>query len=231
MAPWDPKATPGGRTRRDHGALWGRPGRVDSQSATSIATTYATAEFAFTRTLELSGPALHAHYNVRNQGSRPLPFMWALHGLLAVTPDDRIELPGLTAADATYLSHHGRTLVVPKLRWPGPDPALGLALDRVHPASEQFAGKLYASGIDTVRVGNARGALEIASSPEVQHLGIWLNYGGWPGPDGIHHVALESTTAPVDHLGQALERGPAVTLAPGASQRWSVTLTCTEKLS
>jgi galactose mutarotase-like enzyme len=227
VAPWDAEGTGWGRKLRDHGDLWGRPWNVHSQSASSIATTYSTSEFSFTRTLELSGTALHAHYTVRNEGPRALPFMWALHGLLAVTPEDRIELPGLTAAEATYLSHNGRTLVVPKLSWPGPDPALGLALDRVHPASEQFAGKLYASGMGTVRVGNARGALEIASSPDVQHLGIWLNYGGWPGPDGVHHIALESTTAPVDHLGHALERGTAVTLAPGASQRWTVTLTCT----
>lgn len=225
VAPWDATGTSWGRSLRDHGDLWGRPWRIDSQSASTIATTYATAEFTFTRKLELAGPALHARYSVRNEGTRPLPFMWALHALLAVTPGDRIELPGIAEVEATYLTHRGRTIAAPRLRWPGPDPALGLALDRVYARSEQLAGKFYASALGTARIGNARGALEIAASPALRHFGIWLDYGGWPATEGVHQVALEPTTAPVDHLGQALERGTAITLAPGGSHGWSVTLT------
>ena len=226
VAPWDATSTAWGRILRDHGDLWGRPWRVDSQSATSIVTTYATSEFTFTRALALEGTAVRASYSVRNEGSRPLPFMWALHGLLAVSPADRIDLPGISETEATYLAHRDRTISAARLAWPGPDPVLGLALDRVQAASEQFAGKLYASGVHAAAVGDDRGALHIEWGQDVEHLGIWLNYGGWPQAGGVHHIALEPTTAPVDHLGQAVVRGTAITLAPGDSRRWGVTLTC-----
>jgi galactose mutarotase-like enzyme len=229
VAPWDATTTAWSRRLRDHGDLWGRPWRVDSQSVSSIVTSYATAEFTFTRALVLEGAALQASYSVRNEGSRPLPFMWALHGLLAVSPDDRIELPGVTGVEATYLVHRGRAIFAPHLTWPGPDSAVGLALDRALAAEEHFAGKLYASGLNTATIGDTRGALHLEWSRDVEHLGIWLNYGGWPEAGGPHHIALEPTTAPVDHLGQAMVRGTAITLAPNDSRRWGVTLTCTER--
>jgi galactose mutarotase-like enzyme len=226
VAPWDATTTAWGRKLRDHGDLWGRPWRVDSQSATSIVTTYAGAEFTFTRALALEGPSVQASYSVRNEGSGRLPFMWALHGLLAVSPEDRIDLPGISELEATYLMHRNRTISAARLAWPGPDPALGRSLDRVQAVSEQFAGKLYTSGLHAAAVGDDRGALHMTWSQDVDHLGIWLNYGGWPEAGGVHHIALEPTTAPVDHLGQAMVRGTAISLGPHDSRRWGVTLTC-----
>ena len=227
VAPWDATGTGWARMLRDHGDLWGRPWRIDAQAATALTTSYATDNFAFSRTLELQGNMLRADYSVRNRGSRPLPYMWALHGLLAVTPEDRIELPGVSGVTATYLSHRGGTLIAPQLSWPGPDEVLGLSLDRVYPADEHFAGKLYASGIATASVGSARGRLDLAwTGAGLNQVGLWLNYGGWPGPGATHHIAIEPTTAPVDHLGLGIENGTARTLAPGATHGWSVTLTC-----
>ena len=47
------------------------------------------------------------------------------------------------------------------------------------------------------------------------YAGLWLNYGGWPTPGDMHHLAVEATTAPVDHLGQALVRpGPIPLVRP-----------------
>jgi galactose mutarotase-like enzyme len=227
VAPWDATSTAWNRRLRDHGDLWGRPWRVDSQSTISIVTTYAAAEFTFTRALALEGASVQASYSVRNEGSRPLPFMWALHGLLAVSPADRIDLPGISEVEATYLAHGDRTIRAAHLAWPGPDPAIGLALDRVHGADEQFAGKLYTSGLNAAAVGDDRGALHIAWRQDVKHLGIWFNYGGWPEAGGVHHIALEPTTAPVDHLGQAIVGGTAINLAPNDSRRWGVSLTFT----
>jgi galactose mutarotase-like enzyme len=228
VAPWDATATAWGRRLRDHGDLWGQPWTVDAQSSVLLTTSHTTSEYRFTRTLELLGSTLRARYEVTNLGGIELPWMWALHGLLAVTPADRLELPGITSATATYLSHRGETLAVPELPWPGPGPALPLALDVVHPASAQFAGKLYVGRLPggIASVGGPGGWIDLGwNADEIGYAGLWFNYGGWPGPGTLHHIAVEPTTAPVDHLGAALAGGTALTLAPGARRAWTVTLT------
>lgn len=227
VAPWDASGTTHGRRLRDHGDLWGRPFTVEAQAPDSLTLSRTAGGFRFTRRLSADDAVLAADYRVDNIGDVALPYMWALHGLLAVTPEDRIEL-GVDTVSASYLSRDGKTIVAPQLAWPGPNRALDLKLDAVHPATTQFAGKLYASTVPGARaaVSGPRGAIDIAfDNAEIAHLGIWLNYGGWPAPGNGHHIALEPTTAPVDHLGQALEQGSATILAPGASASWTITMT------
>jgi galactose mutarotase-like enzyme len=228
VSPWDARGTALGRRLRDHGDLWGRPWSVEAQSPGAATTSWSDGAFRFTRHLSLDRAVLTADYTVANLSDQPLPFMWALHGLLAVTPDDQILMRGVTTVAASYIARRGETIVAPQLPWPGPNNSVDVALDRVQLADAQFAAKLYASDLPKaeVAVGGSHGSLHFAwNNRELGHLGVWLNYGGWPEPGDVHHLALEPTTAPVDHLGQALEQGTAITLAPGATTRWSVTLT------
>ncbi len=227
VAPWDASGTALGRRLRDHGDLWGRPWAVDAKSNDSATLSWSDGAFRFTRRLSLGAASLTADYAIANIGDAALPFMWALHGLLAVTPDDWIELDGVAAVVATYVARDGHTITAPQLAWPGPDDALGMPLDRVQPALSRFAAKLYASHVPGARasVGGRNGWLDIGWDDRIGHLGLWLNYGGWPAPGSTHHLALEPTTASADHLGQALEQGTAITLEPGASSRWRVTMT------
>ncbi|MDP1730494.1 MAG: hypothetical protein Q8L54_04800 [Devosia sp.] len=228
VAPWDATGTAWARVLRDHGDLWGRPWAVEGASLSALATAYETGEFSFRRRLALRGTVLNAEYEVENRGAAGLPAMWALHALLRVTPDDRIVLPSLKGVDATYLAHGGRSLPIGNFRWPGPGPGMPIGLDAVHPVAEQFAAKLYASdvGIASASVGNDGGYLTIAwNADELAHVGLWLNYGGWPEPGAVRHIAIEPTTAPVDDLGGAIANGTALMLAPGGAKRWAVTLT------
>jgi galactose mutarotase-like enzyme len=223
VAPWDASATPWARKLRDHGDLWGRPWSVDAQSTESLSCSYSDGDFRFSRTLSLAGETLTASYRVDNLSDAELPFLWALHGLLAVTEDDRIALDGIDTVRSSYLSRGGETIVASELRWPDAD----LQLDVVHPAASHIAAKLYASHLPTAQasVGGRKGSLDIGwDNSEIAHLGLWFNYGGWPAPGNIHHLALEPTTAAADHLGQALDQHSAITLAPGAAKSWSVTL-------
>ena len=96
--------------------------------------------------------------------------------------------------------------------------------DRVQPIETQFAGKLYAPNVYAASVGGEGGWLDFAWQG-IDHLGIWLAYGGWPAPGGRHQIALEPTTAPVDHLGDALNSGMAISLDPGGKRSWQVSLT------
>ncbi|MEO8758868.1 MAG: hypothetical protein ABI398_14090 [Devosia sp.] len=228
VARWDASDTSWGRRLRDHGDLWGRPWALKAQSEDSVTLSYSDKAFRFTRRLSIHKAVLTAEYAVENIADAPLPFMWALHGLLAVTPDDRTSLPGVDSVASSYVSLNGSPIEAPRLAWPGANSALGIALDAVQPVSSHFAAKLYASHIASARasVGGRNGWLDIGwDNRELGHLGLWLNYGGWPSPGNIHHLALEPTTAPVDHLGQALEQGSAVILAPASISSWSVTLT------
>jgi galactose mutarotase-like enzyme len=228
VAPWDASGTSWGRRLRDHGDIWGRPWRVADHSTTSLTTSYEDQDFRFTRRLALEGNTLLADYSVDNLSSRELPYLWALHGLLAVTPEDRILIDDLDSVTATYLSIGGKTIAKPQLSWPGPDPALGFALDQVQPAEAAFAGKFYASHLPRplASVGGRNGWLDIAwNNDEIAHLGLWFNYGGWPKAGALRHIALEPTCGPDDHLGQSLDRGTAAILEPRAAKSWRVTLT------
>lgn len=226
VSPFDASATSWGRKLRDHGDLWGRPWQVDAESATALTLSYTDKQFRFTRELRLDGASLIARYRAENLSAEPLPYLWALHGLLAVTERDSIELPGVETVSATYLSLDGKPLAVPSIAWSKPNGVLPFTLDRVQPASSSFAGKFYASGIAgrAARVGHAGQWLEIAWDGSIDHLGIWLTYGGWPGPGGHHEIALEPTNAAGDHVGHAIEAG-AAPLAPGERRDWRVTLT------
>ena len=228
VSSWDGSGTPFGRSLRDHGDLWGRPWAVDAHTAASLTVSHNNSNFRFTRRLSLDGSALTAHYTVENISTVPMPFLWALHGLLAVTPDDRIEMDGVDTVSCTYLSLGGSTISAQRLQWPGPNEALDLQLDAVQPVSTHLAAKLYASNLPAAKisVGGRNGWLDVAwDNSELAHLGVWLNYGGWPQSGVVHHIALEPTTAPADHLGQALQQRSEVTLAPGAAKRWTVVMT------
>lgn len=225
VAPWDGTATSYARQLRDHGDLWGREWIVEASAPDRLRTSYPGREFRFTRELSLDGRSLLAAYSVNNLSPEPLPYLWALHGLLKVQPGERIELPGVEQVSATYLSVDGAMVSQPTLPWTEPG-ALPFALDTVQAASANFAGKFYASGVagGTARVGRPGQWLEFAWDQSIDHLGIWITYGAWPGPGGHHEIALEPTNAPADHLGQAIAAG-ATPLSPGERRDWRVTLT------
>lgn len=224
VSPWDASHTAWRRKLRDHGDLWGRPFAVEEQTPTALRLSYSDPQFRFTRELELDGASLIARYQVTNRTDMSLPYLWALHGLLAVTDADSIELPEVETVSATYLSLGDKFLSVPELAWSKPNGVLPFTLDKVQPAASVFAGKFYA-GVPsrTARVGRPGQWLELAWDSPIDQLGIWLTYGGWPGPGGHHEIALEPTNAAADTLGEAIDAG-APPLAPGERRDWRVTL-------
>jgi galactose mutarotase-like enzyme len=223
---WDASPTGWKRKLRDHGDLWGRPWRVDRVSPSALATSYSAREYSFRRTLTVDGSTLTADYAVTNTGSVELPYLWALHGLLAAVPGDHIVLDGVSEVDSTYLSLEGHRYDAGSVSWPGPSQVYPVQLDLVHPPSSVIAAKLYARKLPTRSVAVGRGGawLTIDWDETLDDLGIWLTYGGWPAPGGAQQLALEPTSASADHLGDALRQGTAVKLAPGQSRRWKVRL-------
>lgn len=221
---WDASATVWGRNLRDHGDLWGRPWRIESATPTSLHTIFAGANFRFGRRLSLDGRRLMASYDVENTGDAPLPFLWALHALLITQPGEEIDLPGADKLAVTFLSLDGQRIDIAELPWPGSGTALPFPISQVQPIESRFMGKLFAPHQKQASVGGANGWLDLAWDG-VEHLGIWLAYGAWPSPGSIHHVALEPTTDPLDHLGQVPDRGQTLPISPGETRTWQVEMT------
>ena len=224
----DASATVWGRTLRDHGDLWGRAFGVVEHRTDQLTLENETGEVRFVRTLRLRGATLQADYQIDNLTAQPMPYLWALHGLLAVRAGERIVLPGINQLNAPYVSLNGAFIDLPLISWPDTSAALGFDIDIVQPDTAGFAAKLYATVPAQARamVGGVDGWLELAwSGDQIGHLGLWFTYGGWPEPGGVHQLAIEPTTAPAGDLSEAMALGQANPLAPGGSRRWTVTLT------
>ncbi|MCK1571891.1 hypothetical protein [Bradyrhizobium sp. 174] len=231
VARWDAEGTVWGRQLRDHGYLWGCPWNVAARSDGAVTTFYSDGVFRFSRALSLTGRVLTAVYEVENLSDRELPYLWAQHGLLGVVASDRISIAGVERVAATYLVVDGHILSAQTMAWPDTNGKLPFALDEVQPASRRFAGKFYAAHVPFRRASVGHdGAFLTIEWNEGLALGIWLNYGGWPAAGGPHHIALEPTTAPADHLGEAVRTETAAVVPPGGRRTWTVTLTTTEEL-
>jgi galactose mutarotase-like enzyme len=233
VSPWDGSATPWRRRLRDHGDLWGRPFSVDARGPAALTLSFTGAEYRFERTLRAEGATLVADYAVTNRLGEPLPYLWALHALYAARPGERVVLPGVSRVAATHLARDGEGNAISELAWPEGDARLGFRLDVVQPATARFSGKFYASGFAApwAALGEAGDWLEIGwNADELAHNGIWMTYGGWPSPPGLHQIALEATSASADHLGDAMRRNDTPPLAPGETRRWSVRHTLTDRL-
>ncbi len=227
VSPWDASDTVWGRQLRDHGDIWGRPMTVTDAGPDWMTVKRETSEYSFARTLRLDAASLVADYAVENLTGQPMPYLWAMHMLLATGPGDRICLAGIDRLAATYVSLEGSVLPITAVDWPAGDGRIGFPLDHVQ-AAMGFAGKFYAPvpKVAIARVMGATGGLQFGwDGDQVGHLGLWLGCGGWPTVGQVHQIAIEPTTASADHLGQAMEAGQAVVLHPGQIVRWSVRLT------
>ncbi|MCX7301657.1 MAG: hypothetical protein NTX73_15035 [Rhodobacterales bacterium] len=230
---WDATGTVWDRNLRDHGDIWGRPMEVLAQSCDCLTLSVETAEYRFERSLRLDGPVLHAGYAVENRTKAPMPFLWALHALLEVRPGDRLVMPGIGRMAAAFVGMNGQRIEMEGMAWPEGDQRLGFPFDVV-PEPNGFMAKLYADvpADACAFVGGPDRWLGIQwDGKENGHLGFWLTYGAWPapGPGSMHHLAIEPTTAPADHLGQAIASGQDHALAPGRRREWSVRLVVSDR--
>ena len=86
--------TPGGPVP-DHGDFWRLPWAVSASDCDSLrmAATGYSRPLHFEKRLSLHASALEIHSSIRNQTDAPVPFLYALHPLLAIDRGDRIVLP------------------------------------------------------------------------------------------------------------------------------------------
>ena len=212
------------RRLRDHGDLWGRPWEVHSDGS-RIEATFSGQNFTFTRTITLSRSVIDVAYSLKNRGDRALPYLWAQHGVLAIEPQDRLDITGLDGPLAvTFCQHQELPLQVGQATWPHAPGVLG-DLRKLRTREARLAAKMYGavSGRFRAAVGRPDDYLCFEwSHRDAPFVGLWLNFGGWPSEEPTYHLAIEPTSAPADHLAGARDLSRERVLEPGSLHAWSV---------
>ncbi|HET7625360.1 MAG TPA: hypothetical protein VFM25_08845 [Verrucomicrobiae bacterium] len=196
-----------GRRLPCHGEIWRAPFRVDASAwENGILKTRAELKispFEFERTMELRGNEIQIGYRLKNQSAAEEKFLWAIHPLLKLQTDDRLELP-----DSTRFLLNGATWVD--------------ALDSAIP--EKNCAKIFAAPVREGRAAiknlHTRDRLEFEWDPaENGALGLWLTRGGW---HGYHHFAIEPTNAADDSLAAAAAQNRCGKISGNGFASWRI---------
>lgn len=218
-----------GRSLRDHGEIWGRK-TVCEASPEAVSFAYHGDRYKFLRTLTLNGDRLNIDYQVHNTGTDPFPYMWSQHCLLATTPKDRLFVNGTGSFNVTGVigSDRPKQFAWPEFSQDRPD------LQMIESIDAGWALKAYAPARDHIQVGvnGPIGGISFEwSRDQIPYVGMWLDYGAWPGNAPVHQIAIEPTTAPADHLASAITKDAARWLNGGDSHSWCISIRLTENAS
>ncbi len=205
IAPCDWK----GRKLPDHGEVWSVPWEIDVEAfAHGILKTSVSlpvSPFHFERAIQLQGNEVQLAYRLENRSHESEYFLWAMHPLLPVNENIRLDLTEET-----------KNLLVGE-KWID-----GLRFIAEKPGCK----KIYASPLREGRasiLNTATGdrlGFEWAATCN-NTLGLWLTRGGW---NGYHHVALEPANGAADSLAEAVKAGHGGMLAPKTMRSWQVRL-------
>jgi galactose mutarotase-like enzyme len=209
------------------GEMWSVPWSSDVSIAGDLAsvTTVGHATMAparMERRLWIRGdePAVHASYRIVNLDVRPLPFLWGIHPVFAVTPDHRIDHPARTmlvgVSSDPSMGTVGETYAWPAL----PDPsAHGGTRDvrRARPREDAVFGGHWATDLQDgwlalTDTATRRGIAIVFPVDVFPHAWLWQVYGGWRGH---HHLALEPWSGYPMQLEEAQAAGRARVLTAG----------------
>jgi hypothetical protein len=177
-----------GRKLPDHGEVWSVPWQLDRAAwqlgklKTSVS--LALSPFDFARTIELCGNSIHLHYELINRNNEPEEFIWAMHPLVPVFPDDSLEL---TTETRELL---GNPSWIRSLDLAGSQAA----------CVKTYAGPLREGQAAVVNVVSGDRMIFSWDTQLNNTLGVWLTRGGW---NGYHHLALEPSNGCPDVLAAA----------------------------
>ena len=196
----------------DHGEIWQIPWFVLNSNEQliemEVIAPSSGLNLARSITLGENRPEFIVSYSLTNSGSEPLSFMWTCHPLFTLFPDSEILINGVK-------------------NWIQVDP---LPLETSSLPNEPFLGVGRGQGakwwnarderFESITLRNQRhGDLVISASPEVQHVGIWVDnqiYSSSPS------IAIEPAIGWFDDLNLAIENGTSGRVEPKIPQTWSL---------
>ncbi len=226
----------GGLALPDHGELWASRPTIEVSTPDAGGATARTVwtgrrmPYQFTRTVRVTSEGVvEMHYSVRNDGPARMPFLWAAHPLLPLTPQTRIIIPQGTRVKVD--AQHGIDIGGPGAEHEWPRVKSGermIDLSAPDGAGKKYAVKLFmtlAQGRVTVEEGPSR--LELAyDAREIPDFGLWINRRGWSGapkrPAGLL-IGIEPSIGAPDSLADALGSWQrAHWLDAGETRQWSL---------
>ncbi len=230
-----------GMTLTDHGELWCRPWTCDAKdSADGVLTTVLDdghLPFRLERRLKISRDTarLTLEYTLANRSQAPMPYIWAAHPLIALTPGMQIRLPRGVRTTCTGCVGDGGPSVGDTFAWPRFNTGAPTDAGRVPGADAPgWAAKLFTErgSAEWVEIAAPDGqAMRLSFDPaEVPHVGLWLNYRGWSGCGSPPYLnaGIEPTTTAADSLADA---PAAPVLAPGETRAWGLTVELLDRRS
>ncbi len=169
---------------------------------------------------------IHFDYHATNLSHEPLPFLWSLHPLLNVSPGMEISIPVEQMQVVSAPSFPANFADV--IPWPFYE---GMDLERVPEPDAGIAVKLLSRELPVGWVElsdpDTKAAIRFEFDPTVlTHLGLWLNYGGWPGnadpeAEPLFNIAIEPGIGAPDSLVTAVNHwGQYGVLPPKNSRHW-----------
>ena len=210
--PYDGIAVP------DHGELWGLP-TMAVPTKNGITTVWHGLRFGYTlsRKLYLEGPAIIAEYTLLNRAPFEFHFVWAQHGLLAMTVPVQLHLNDdktmRYSHDAKGIEHRE------KFEWP----ALGdlnMSVPEQLPAKRGW--KIFAEHPIRkpllIQYPTRNRSLEASySSPDglEAYWGIWINTGGWGAQKTF---SVEPTTGRFDQINESVQDKSAGSVEPSGKR-------------
>jgi galactose mutarotase-like enzyme len=217
-----------GRELPDHGEIWALPWAVNDaaldEGVAALTVDLPITPLRFERRIRLDGNCVRFDYRLRNLGTQPEHYLWAMHPLFTLQAGDTLELPGdvtsfkLECAAGGTTDGRGAT-------WSWPEPFPGIRLDRLE-LPDNTSGYLKAfampqHGEARLRCANTPHGLtirwDVATNP---CLGLWLTRGGYRG---WHHVAIEPSNGAPDSLELAVDVWRhAARLGPSKTCTWWV---------
>ncbi len=212
-----------GRDLPDHGSCWNHPWELLPGDGVGLGLDLPDLPLRLERRATLRGTTLRLDYALTNRGDRPERWGWAFHGLLALAPGDRIELPGVESVRVAA-QRLAEPLSLPTWTWPSPRPDLHLDTLDLGPGPtflKAFAGPLD-DGHAAVWARDGQGLALRWPAQTNPWCGLWLSRGGYLNQ---HTLALEPTNLPCDSLEKAGDR--AAVLDPGATATWWVEMCLT----
>ena len=217
----------------DHGEVWSLPWHVEPGPEEQLTLSVAgkALPYRLTRTLSYVAPdTLQLDYRLDNTGRETMPYIWAAHPQFACGQTAEIVLPrGVNRVCNTIPAEWGWGAPETEYAWPeavNPEGNL-VRMDQVGPPTRQQARKFFV--LPDVQIGTialvrkpSRAWLRMAWSPSaIPYFGLWIDEGA------LSHTSVatpEPTTGFYDSLETAWEKKEVMTVAPGETHSWSLTV-------
>lgn len=198
-----------GRSLPDHGEAWSAKWSVNREAwqngilKTSLQ--LGISPLRFERAIELAGNEICLKYQLHNLSAQNESFLWAMHPLLKLEPEDQLELPASTRDllnGATWVD--AINSAVPPNR-----------CEKIfaRPITEGSAGIHNRASGDRLDF--------IWDAAEIDSLGLWLTRGGW---HDHHHFAIEPANGDADALPVAARRNRCGKVAAFSWIEWQLLL-------